>query len=132
MAATMKDLRIDRLAPAERIALALEIWESLGEARPPGRLTAEQRPSWRGGTPNSAPTPGPLRCPSALRTSNGFEVPRFPCRRFQVSQGRTVSSFTVSTVMNQGTSTFGATGLFANSGSNQSCWPATMVSRRRN
>lgn len=42
MAATMKDLGIDRLAPAERIALALEIWESLGEARPSGRLTAEQ------------------------------------------------------------------------------------------
>jgi putative addiction module component (TIGR02574 family) len=42
MAATMKDLGIDRLTPAERIALALEIWESLGEAQPPGRLTAEQ------------------------------------------------------------------------------------------
>jgi putative addiction module component (TIGR02574 family) len=43
MAVTMKDLGIDRLKPDERIALALEIWESLGEARPTGRLTAEQR-----------------------------------------------------------------------------------------
>ena len=43
MAATMKDLGIDRLSPEERVALALEIWESLGEARPRARLTAEQR-----------------------------------------------------------------------------------------
>ncbi len=43
MAATMKDLGIDRLSPEQRIALALEIWESLGDARPTGRLTAEQR-----------------------------------------------------------------------------------------
>ncbi len=43
MAPTMKDLGIDRLSPEQRIALALEIWESLDEARPTGRLTAEQR-----------------------------------------------------------------------------------------
>jgi putative addiction module component (TIGR02574 family) len=43
MAATMKDLGIDQLSPEEQIALALEIWESLGEARPGARLTAEQR-----------------------------------------------------------------------------------------
>jgi putative addiction module component (TIGR02574 family) len=43
MAPTMKDLGIDRLSPEQRIALALEIWESLGDARPPARLTAEQR-----------------------------------------------------------------------------------------
>ena len=43
MAATMKDLGIDRLSPDDRVALALEIWESLGEARPRARLTAEQR-----------------------------------------------------------------------------------------
>jgi putative addiction module component (TIGR02574 family) len=43
MAATMKDLGIDRLSPEERVALALEIWESLGEDRPRSRLTAEQR-----------------------------------------------------------------------------------------
>jgi len=43
MAATMKELGIDRLSPEERVALALEIWESLGEARPRVRLTAEQR-----------------------------------------------------------------------------------------
>jgi putative addiction module component (TIGR02574 family) len=43
MAATMRELGIDRLSPEERVALALEIWESLGEARPRPRLTAEQR-----------------------------------------------------------------------------------------
>jgi putative addiction module component (TIGR02574 family) len=40
---TMKDFGIDRLPPEERAALAMEIWESLGEARPKARLTAEQR-----------------------------------------------------------------------------------------
>ena len=40
---TMKDLGIDRLNPEQRVALALEIWESLGDARPPTRLTTEQR-----------------------------------------------------------------------------------------
>lgn len=43
MAPTMKDLGIDRLSPEQRVALALEIWESLGEERPAGRLTDEQR-----------------------------------------------------------------------------------------
>ncbi|HTU21889.1 MAG TPA: addiction module protein [Gemmataceae bacterium] len=43
MRPTMKDLGIDRLAPEQRIALALEIWESLGNDRPRGRLTDEQR-----------------------------------------------------------------------------------------
>jgi putative addiction module component (TIGR02574 family) len=43
MAPTMKDLGIDRLSPEQRIALALEIWESLGDARPSARLTPEQR-----------------------------------------------------------------------------------------
>lgn len=41
--ASMSDFGIDRLSPEERVALALEIWESLGEARPRGRLTAGQR-----------------------------------------------------------------------------------------
>jgi putative addiction module component (TIGR02574 family) len=40
---TMQDLGIDRLTPEQRIALALEIWESLGDDRPRGRLTDEQR-----------------------------------------------------------------------------------------
>jgi putative addiction module component (TIGR02574 family) len=40
---TMKDLGIDRLSPEQRVALALEIWESLGDTRPPARLTTEQR-----------------------------------------------------------------------------------------
>jgi putative addiction module component (TIGR02574 family) len=40
---TMKDFGIDGLSPEQRVALALEIWESLGDARPAARLTAEQR-----------------------------------------------------------------------------------------
>lgn len=43
MTVTMKELGIDRLSPEQRVALALEIWESLGEARPRGALTGEQR-----------------------------------------------------------------------------------------
>jgi putative addiction module component (TIGR02574 family) len=43
MATTMKDFGIDRLSASQRIALALEIWESLDEARPPAKLTAEQQ-----------------------------------------------------------------------------------------
>lgn len=43
MAPTMRSLGIDRLSPEQRIALALEIWGSLGEDRPQGGLTAEQR-----------------------------------------------------------------------------------------
>jgi len=43
MAPTMKNLGIDRLSPRDQISLALEIWESLGDARPSGELTAQQR-----------------------------------------------------------------------------------------
>lgn len=43
MSVMMKDLGRDRLDPAERIALAMEIWESLGDSRPAGRLSDEQR-----------------------------------------------------------------------------------------
>jgi putative addiction module component (TIGR02574 family) len=43
MSPTMQELGIDRMSPEQRIALALEIWESLGEDRPPSRLTDEQR-----------------------------------------------------------------------------------------
>lgn len=43
MTPTMKDLGIDHLNPEQRVALALEIWESLGDARPTAGLTAEQR-----------------------------------------------------------------------------------------
>lgn len=43
MGPTMKDFGIDQLSPEQRIALALEIWESLEEDRPRGRLTPEQR-----------------------------------------------------------------------------------------
>jgi putative addiction module component (TIGR02574 family) len=43
MGTTMKELGIDRLNPDQRIALALEIWESLGDDRPRSRLTDEQR-----------------------------------------------------------------------------------------
>ena len=43
MTPTMKDLGIDQLNAEQRVALALEIWESLGDARSVGRLNAEQR-----------------------------------------------------------------------------------------
>lgn len=43
MSSTMKELGIDRLSAEQRVALALEIWESLGEERPSGQLSAEQR-----------------------------------------------------------------------------------------
>lgn len=43
MPASMKELGIDRLTLEQKVALALEIWESLGEDRPRGGLTAEQR-----------------------------------------------------------------------------------------
>lgn len=43
MPTTMQSLGIDRMTPDQRIALALEIWESLGSDRPAGRLTDEQR-----------------------------------------------------------------------------------------
>jgi putative addiction module component (TIGR02574 family) len=43
MAPTMKELGIDRLTREQRVSLALEIWESLGDARPRARLTTEQR-----------------------------------------------------------------------------------------
>jgi putative addiction module component (TIGR02574 family) len=43
MSPTMKDLGIDRLTTDQRVDLALEIWQSLGDARLPSRLTAEQR-----------------------------------------------------------------------------------------
>jgi putative addiction module component (TIGR02574 family) len=39
----MKDFGIDRLSPEERVSLALEIWESLGDDRPAGQLTPVQR-----------------------------------------------------------------------------------------
>jgi putative addiction module component (TIGR02574 family) len=40
---TMKDLGIDRMSPEEKVSLALEIWESLGDDRPAGRLSDDQR-----------------------------------------------------------------------------------------
>lgn len=43
MSVSIQELGIDRLSPEQRVALALEIWESLGEDRPQARLTAEQR-----------------------------------------------------------------------------------------
>jgi putative addiction module component (TIGR02574 family) len=43
MTVTMKELGIDRLNAEQKIALALEIWESLGDERPGASLTAEQR-----------------------------------------------------------------------------------------
>ena len=43
MATMMKEFGIDRLTPEQRVSLALEIWESLGDERPTGRLTTEQK-----------------------------------------------------------------------------------------
>ncbi len=43
MTSTMKDLGIDQLSPEQRVALAMEIWESLGDTRPTTPLTAAQR-----------------------------------------------------------------------------------------
>jgi putative addiction module component (TIGR02574 family) len=43
MGPTMKALGIDRMTPEQRVALAIEIWESLGDDRPSGQLSAEQR-----------------------------------------------------------------------------------------
>ena len=43
MSPTMKELGIDRMNVDQRVDLALEIWESLEEDRPAGRLNAEQR-----------------------------------------------------------------------------------------
>ena len=46
MTPTMKDLGIDRLTPEQRVALALEIWESLVDAHPPERESkASHEPS---------------------------------------------------------------------------------------
>jgi putative addiction module component (TIGR02574 family) len=39
----MKDFGLDGLSPEKRIALALEIWESLGDDRPSCQLTSQQR-----------------------------------------------------------------------------------------
>lgn len=43
MGVSMKELGIDQLSPAQRIELALAIWESLGDDRPKGGLSQEQR-----------------------------------------------------------------------------------------
>ena len=43
MGPTMKELGIDRMSPEQRVALALEIWASLGDDRPAGQLSADQR-----------------------------------------------------------------------------------------
>ena len=42
MGPTMSDLGIDRLSVEQRIALAQEIWASLGDSRPGPRLTDER------------------------------------------------------------------------------------------
>ena len=43
MGKTMKDLGIDKMTPQQRVDLALEIWESLGDNRPAGMLSPVQR-----------------------------------------------------------------------------------------
>lgn len=67
MALTMKDLGIDRLSTDQRIALALKIWESLGDARAPARWSAGQRAELArrdaelDANPGIAPTRGQIR-----------------------------------------------------------------------
>ncbi len=43
MPVTMKDLGIDTLSPEDRIALAMELWDSLGEDRPRSPMSPERR-----------------------------------------------------------------------------------------
>jgi putative addiction module component (TIGR02574 family) len=43
MSPTMKDLGIDRMSAEHKVALALEIWGSLGDERPRGLLTPEHK-----------------------------------------------------------------------------------------
>jgi putative addiction module component (TIGR02574 family) len=43
MGTSMKELGLDRLTPDQRVNLALEIWESLGEELPVGPLSPDQR-----------------------------------------------------------------------------------------
>ena len=43
MTPNMKDLGIDQMTTQERVSLALEIWESLGDAPLRTRLSAEQQ-----------------------------------------------------------------------------------------
>ncbi|WP_020469821.1 addiction module protein [Zavarzinella formosa] len=43
MSPTFGELGINQLSAAQRIALALEIWETLGDERPAGQLTPRQR-----------------------------------------------------------------------------------------
>jgi len=63
MTVTMKELGIDRPSAEQKVALALEIWESLGEVRPRGQLTAEQRAelATRDADPGIAMTWQPIR-----------------------------------------------------------------------
>lgn len=42
MSVSMKQLGIEALTPEQKVALALEIWESLGTDRPSTRLTPRQ------------------------------------------------------------------------------------------
>ena len=43
MSTSMKCYGIDQLPPEDRVELALEIWESLGNDRPVGRIHPDQR-----------------------------------------------------------------------------------------
>lgn len=58
MAPTMKDLGIDQLPAEQRVALALEIWESLGDERPTSQLTAVQRAELAGRDAELEANPG--------------------------------------------------------------------------
>ena len=43
MSSALKALGIDQMPSEQRVALALEIWDSLGDDRPAGRLSEAQR-----------------------------------------------------------------------------------------
>lgn len=69
MGPTMKDFGIDGLSPEDRIALALEIWESLGDARPSGRLTDGQRAELAGRDAELDANPGSALTWEQIRSS---------------------------------------------------------------
>ncbi|OWK44520.1 addiction module protein [Fimbriiglobus ruber] len=71
MSPAMKDFGIDRLPPEQRVALALEIWESLGDERPTDRLSSERRAELARRNSELDADPGIALTWEAIRTSVG-------------------------------------------------------------
>lgn len=69
MTVTMKELGIDRLSPDQKVTLALEIWESLEETRPPAFLSEEQRAEIARRDAELAANPGIALSWEQIRTS---------------------------------------------------------------